>query len=130
MLNKYLYSKDGSERIHIVIKIDDLIKYVKAPVKLALLENDLEDIQAGRKSEGKDPIPDYLVINTDEPYAALVQNIILGKATTNDIPEVLTEKLLKEYAEDLFEEFQQVERFEGKITMKDVVDILQIEVES
>lgn len=126
MLNEYLYLKNGAERKYIVIKIDDLIKYVKAPVKLALLDNDLKDIQAGRKSEGKEPIPEYLVVNTDEPYAGLVYKIILNKVTTDDIPEDLKEKLLKEYAEDLFEEFQQIERFEGKITMKDIADILQV----
>lgn len=50
--------------------------------------------------------------------------------SVDDISEEIVEQILKEYAEDLFEEFQQIERFEGKITMKDVVDILQIEVES
>lgn len=44
----------------------------------------------------------------------------------DDVPEEITEQILKEYAEDLFEEFQQIERFEGKITLKDVTDILQI----
>lgn len=44
----------------------------------------------------------------------------------DDVPEEITEQILKEYAEDLFEEFQQIERFEGKITLKDVMDILQI----
>ncbi|WP_158678734.1 hypothetical protein [Clostridium cagae] len=43
-----------------------------------------------------------------------------------DIPEEIMEQILKEYAEDLFEEFQQIERIEGKITLKDVMDILQI----
>jgi hypothetical protein len=44
----------------------------------------------------------------------------------DDIPEDIYEQILKEYAEDLFEEFQQIERFEGKITLKDVADTLQI----
>jgi hypothetical protein len=44
----------------------------------------------------------------------------------DDVPEEITEQILKEYAEDLLEEFQQIERFEGKITLKDVMDILQI----
>lgn len=43
-----------------------------------------------------------------------------------DVPEEIKEQILKEYAEDLFEEFQQIMRFEGKITLKDVADILQI----
>lgn len=44
----------------------------------------------------------------------------------DDVPEEIKEQILKEYAEDIFEEFQQIERFEGRITLKDVVDILQI----
>ena len=36
------------------------------------------------------------------------------------------EEILKEYTEDLYQEFNQVARFEGKITMKDVKDILQL----
>jgi len=44
----------------------------------------------------------------------------------DDVTEEIKEQILKEYAEDLFEEFQQVERFEGKIILKDVADILQI----
>lgn len=41
-----------------------------------------------------------------------------------------TEEILKEYVEDLYQEFNQVARFEGKITMKDVEDILQLNKES
>ncbi|WP_252214449.1 hypothetical protein [Clostridium sp. VAP41] len=44
----------------------------------------------------------------------------------DDVTEEIMEQILKEYAEDLFEEFQQIERIEGKITLKDVADILQI----
>ena len=46
----------------------------------------------------------------------------------DDVTEGIREEILKEYAEELFEEFQQIERFEGKITIKDVADILQITV--
>lgn len=42
------------------------------------------------------------------------------------IPYEIKEQLLKEYAEDLYEEFQQIVRFEEKITLKDIADILQI----
>ncbi|EDT74781.1 hypothetical protein [Clostridium butyricum] len=48
------------------------------------------------------------------------------KAENNDISEEVKEEILKEYAEDLYEEFSQIARCEGKITMKDVVDVLQL----
>lgn len=50
-----------------------------------------------------------------------------SKEQSEDVSEEVTEKILKEYAEDLYEEFMQIDRFEGKITLKDVADILQIE---
>lgn len=50
-----------------------------------------------------------------------------SKEQSEDIPEKIKEEILKEYAEDLYEEFMQIDRFEGKITLKDVADILQIE---
>lgn len=59
--------KCGAIKKHIVIKIEDL-KHINSVFKIAMLQNDLEDIQTGRKAEGKDPSPEYLVINTDEPY--------------------------------------------------------------
>ncbi len=52
-----------------------------------------------------------------------------SKEQGEDIPEEITEKILKEYAEDIYQEFMQIDRFEGKITLKDVADILQIESE-
>ena len=45
---------------------------------------------------------------------------------TEEISEEVKEAIMKEYAEDLYEEFNQVARCEGKITMKDVVDLLQL----
>lgn len=45
---------------------------------------------------------------------------------TDDIPEEIKEQILNDYAEDLYAEFAQVSRFEGKITLKDIEDILQI----
>lgn len=48
------------------------------------------------------------------------------KLKSEDIPEDIKEEILKEYAEDLYEEFNQVARCEGNITMKDVVDVLQL----
>lgn len=48
---------------------------------------------------------------------------VYGAAHIDDVKQMI----LKEYAEDIFEEFMQIDRFEGKINLKDVADILQIE---
>jgi hypothetical protein len=68
--------KCGGLRKFIVIKIEDFVKYVNSGIKGALLQNDLEDIQAGRKRDGKEPCPEYIVINTDESYAQEVIEIM------------------------------------------------------
>jgi hypothetical protein len=68
--------KCGGKRKFIVIKIDDLKKHINSVFKLAMLENDLNDIAAGRAAEGKEPCPEYLVINTDEPYAGEIIEIM------------------------------------------------------
>lgn len=68
--------KCGGIKKHLVIKIDDYVKYVNSGFKAAMLNNDLEDIQAGRKSDGKDPCPEYIVINTDEPYTQEVIDVL------------------------------------------------------
>lgn len=62
--------KCGAERKYIVVKIADLFKYVPSIFKLAMLDNDLKDIAEGRTQDGKPPTNEYIVINTDEPYAA------------------------------------------------------------
>ena len=67
--------KCGGLKKFIVIKIADL-KYINSGFKVAMLKNDLDDIQAGRKTEGEDPSPEYLVINTDEPYAPEIIEIM------------------------------------------------------
>lgn len=58
-----------------VIKIDDLIKYV-SPSRQAMLSIILDDIQEGRKAESKNADNKYLVINTDEPYADEIVEIL------------------------------------------------------
>lgn len=68
--------KCGGERKFIVIKIADYVKYVDSMVKWALLRNDLKDIQAGREKDGKEPRPEYIVVNTDEPYAQEIIEIL------------------------------------------------------
>ena len=66
----------GGERKFVVLKIEDLIKYVDSVFKLSMLENDMKDIRDGRKADGKNPEPEYLVINADEPYSPDVINIL------------------------------------------------------
>jgi hypothetical protein len=67
--------KCGGLQKHVVIKIEDL-KYINSPFKIAMLGNDLDDITKGREAEGKNPVNEYLVINTDEPYAQEVIEIM------------------------------------------------------
>lgn len=59
----------------IVIKKEDLLR-INSVFKLAMLDNDLKDIQASREAEGKNPCPKYLVVNIDEPYAGRVADLI------------------------------------------------------
>lgn len=68
--------KCGVQRKYIVIKIEDLLKYVPSVFKLAMLDNDLADIADGRKKDGKLPINEYIVINADESYAPEVIEIL------------------------------------------------------
>lgn len=65
------------------------------------------------------------IMNEDINKEQLSNEEIIDK-----IPDEIKEEILKEYAEDLYEEFNQVAICEGKITMKDVADILQIETDS
>lgn len=66
----------GGKKKFVVIKIQDLIKYVKSPFKIAMLDNDLKDIREGREADGKKPVNEYLVINLDEPYAPEIIQIM------------------------------------------------------
>ena len=68
--------KGRGHRKFIVFKIEDYVKYVNSSIKAALLQNDFEDIAAGRKADGKAPYPEYIVINMDEPYAPEVIEIM------------------------------------------------------
>lgn len=63
----------------IVIKIDDLTKHV-SPSRRAMLSIILDDIQEGRKADGKKNNK-YLVVNEDEKYAALVKKLILKEVS-------------------------------------------------
>lgn len=70
------FLKCGAKRKYIVIKIEDLLKYINSIFKLAMLDNDLKDIEDGRRADGKNPCNEYIVINTDEPYANEVIEIL------------------------------------------------------
>lgn len=67
---------EGMKNKYIVIKIEDYLKYINSSFKGAMLDNDLEDIKKGRAADGKNPKNTYLVINTDEPYADEVIEIL------------------------------------------------------
>ena len=68
--------KLGGTHKFIVIKTEDLFKYVPSIFKLAMLDNDLVDIAEGRAKDGKKPDNEYLVINLDEPYASEVIDVM------------------------------------------------------
>jgi hypothetical protein len=67
--------KCGGINKFIVIKREDL-KYINSPFKVAMLGNDLKDIENGRRAEGKKIDNEYIVINTDESYAQDVIEIL------------------------------------------------------
>jgi len=60
---------------HIVIKRDDLDKYLN-PAQVGALMGMLSRINKKREESGK-KVNDYYVINTDEPYAKKVLDLIL-----------------------------------------------------
>ena len=66
--------KSPTTTTHLVLKIEDCYKYLN-PTELQNLLTALETVGEGRKSEGK-IIPEYLVVNTDEPYAGLLFSMI------------------------------------------------------
>lgn len=68
--------KCGAAKRFLVIKLEDFVKYVKSPFKFAMLQNDLQDIQEGRREYGRNPEPEYIVVNTDEPYFPEIKDIL------------------------------------------------------
>lgn len=64
-----------SEQKFIVLKIDDIEKHCSEKDKDALTKT-LIAITTGRIEEGKSVNNEYLVVNTDEPYADDVRKII------------------------------------------------------
>lgn len=68
-IGEVLETFDARKRKYIVIKIEDFVKYINNGMKAALLHNDLKDIREGRKADGKEPDPEYIVIEAAAPYA-------------------------------------------------------------
>ena len=64
------------ENTHIVIKRDDISKYLTNN-QIKYLDAILNTIADGRKKDGKKTDNSYYVCNTDEPYADEVLEIIL-----------------------------------------------------
>lgn len=62
---------------HVVIKREDILKYLEEPEQIAL-EEMLNKITRGRAKDNKKPINNYYVVNKDEPYAEVVHGIIIG----------------------------------------------------
>jgi|GEM_PF-3485829 len=83
------YLKCGGLKKFIVIKIEDLVKYVPSYFKLAMLDNDLTDIAAGREKDGKAPYNEYIVVNADESYINEIIDVLKkhGHWGENNQPE-------------------------------------------
>lgn len=65
------------ENTHVVVKREDILKYLEEPEQIAL-EEMLNKIIRGRAKDHKKPINNYYVVNKDEPYAEVVHGIIIG----------------------------------------------------
>lgn len=63
------YLKCGGQKKFVVWPL----KYVDTPYYQDVVSEISRDIVEIRESEGKEPYPEYIVINTDEPY---IQEII------------------------------------------------------
>jgi len=59
----------------VVLKIEDVLK-VSTESELLVLDGIVRKIGIMRKKEGRNPDPHYYVVNTDEPYAEEVLNLI------------------------------------------------------
>lgn len=65
------------ENTHIVIKREDVFKYL-TEVEQVALENILNTISKARHNDGKTDFNSYYICNTDEPYAEVVHGVIIG----------------------------------------------------
>lgn len=77
---------------HIVIKKGDALKYL-TEVEYQTLERLQTVIIAGRAKDGKKPVNNYYICNTDEHYADIVKRVIvLGEQNKMMLRAALTEK--------------------------------------
>lgn len=70
---------EGKKRRYTILNERDFHKYVPENLRLEFGEifNDvLFHIESGRESEGKNPYNSYIVINTDEPYASEIADVM------------------------------------------------------
>lgn len=58
-----------------VLKLDDIDQFLLYAQRKSL-ESIIRTIQAGRKSEGKNPCNSYVVVNEEEPYSEIVWSLI------------------------------------------------------
>lgn len=65
----------GGLKKFIVVKRDDLNKYIRPSTRFTF-DNILEKIKFDRLQDGKNIENEYIVINTDEPYAPEVIEIM------------------------------------------------------
>lgn len=75
-IGKILEAFDAKKHKYIVIKVEDFVKYINNGMKAALLLNDLNDIRDGRAADGKEPNPEYIVIEPNAPYANEVIEVL------------------------------------------------------
>ena len=73
----------NKKNMYIVIKREDAFKYLTES-DLKLLDNMLGIICKGRSNDNKNPVNNYYVCNTDEPYANVVHGVIIGGEAAKD----------------------------------------------
>ena len=69
------FSDYGLEVKYLVLKLEDLAKFLD-PEEIDVLDGLIAKVDRGREEEGKPTDNQYLVINTDEHYAAKIVEII------------------------------------------------------
>lgn len=90
---------EGKERRYTIINERDKRKYLTDSEQAELgqmLHYFLGKISEGRAVAGKEPFNNYLVINTDEPYANQVAAIMKANGHLQDKPEEIVEIVGKE----------------------------------
>lgn len=87
------------ENTHVVIKREDILKYLEEPEQIALGEM-INKIIRGRAKDHKKPINNYYVVNKDEPYAEVVHGVILGGEVVKEGCSCEDENGLSDYWEE------------------------------